>query len=724
MTKHIQQTYQVLDEIEHIRKRTGMYAGSTTAELLERWVYNPETKKMEIRQITVIPAFIKIVSEIIDNAIDESRRAPDVLDSIRVRFEDDGAISITDNGRGIPVEVIPQVKFDGKGSGELKFTTISKAMQPTKIVVKMLTPTTFDIGGTKGEVGKELKLKDFSIILESKNGMQVGDTFNVNFAYVAETVFSNLRAGSNFNDTEDQQLIGTNGVGATLTNVLSTEFSVESVDGKNRFHQTFYKGMRERTEPTVKADKRNFTKITFTPDYEFFKLKGLDEDHKLAIIKKVVDAAATNTRVKFYIDGERVMTQKFSDYIAMYADEYVYDENADWKVGVAKSDGYQFVSFCNSVETYMGGTHVTYAVNQIVDTLRALIKKKFKVEVSPGDVRAHMHLFVSCNVNRPRFSSQTKENMISPPSEWKTSWSVPDKFIRKLMESEIIQNVLDWVRAKQQAELDKELRKANKDLGKYDPRKVDKFSDAMERVQRHKCVLFLAEGDSAAKSIQGGRGKNPYIASFPLKGKPLNVREKEIARVLGLDKKKPDGKKTEPNEIQKILTIIGLEIGKPVRSLADLRFGKLAIASDADVDGFHICGLLMNIIDHFWPELFTMGFFHILRTPVVVVRVKGQTVHEFFTERDFHDWEKSDGAKLKGWTQEYYKGLSAWETEEFAGFLSNLDKYLFKVTMEDETDKDAIDLAFNGQRADDRKVWLETPAADFEEFIVREAVAA
>jgi DNA topoisomerase-2 len=334
-----------------------------------------------------------------------------------------------------------------------------------------------------------------------------------------------------------------------------------------------------------------------------------------------------------------------------------------------------------------------------------------------------MRIYISANVNRPRFSSQTKENMLSPSSEWKTSWTVPDKFIQKLLKTEIIQSILDWAAAKQQAELMKDLRKANKDLGKSDPRKVDKFSDAMERTQRHKCVLFLAEGDSAAKSIQGGRGSNPYIASFPLKGKPLNVREKEIARVLGLDKKKEKeaaGKKTEPNEIQKILTVIGLQIGVPVRSLSELRFGKLAVASDADVDGFHICGLLMNLIDHFWPELFEMGFIHILRTPVILVTLKDKTPVEFFTERDYRIWEAADGAKLKGWSMKYYKGLSSWKTPQFADFLSNLDRYLFKVTMEDESDKDAIDLAFNGARADDRKAWLETPADDFEKFIMRE----
>jgi len=660
ITKTHSQTYQVLDEIEHIRKRTGMYAGSTSVQTQKEYIYNVDTKRMELREISVIPAFVKIFSEILDNAIDESRRAPDVLDSIRVEINDDGSISVQDNGRGIPVEIHPQT-------------------------------------------GK----------------------------YIAETVFSNLRAGSNFNDEEDQQLIGTNGVGSTLTNVLSTSFKIESCDGKKLLKQEFKNGMREISDPKIKAHDKNYTKITFTPDYAFFKMGEidrnsaghykLDEDHKLKIIKKVVDAAATNPKVKFYVNGERIMTRDFSDYIAMYTDEYVYDDTPDWKVGVSKSDGFEQISFVNSVETYQGGTHITYCINQIVDEVRAAIKKKHKIDVSPGDIRGHMRIYISANINRPRFSSQTKENMISPASEWKTTWRCPEKFITKLLKTDIIQSILDWAAAKEQAELMKDLRKNNKELGKADPRKVSKFSDAMETVQRHKCVLFLAEGDSAAKSIQGGRGKNPYIASFALKGKPLNVREKDIARVLGLDKKKEAdkvGKKVEPNEIQKILTIIGLQIGVPVRSLSELRFGKLAVAADADVDGFHICGLLMNVIDHFWPELFDMGFVHILRTPVILVTLKDKTELEFFTEREFREWEASAGAKLK-WSMKYYKGLSSWKTPQFAAFLENLDKYLFKVTMEDEEDKQAIDLAFNSSRADDRKSWLETPAADFEEFIVQ-----
>lgn len=424
MTKQIAQTYELLDEIQHVRQRTGMYAGSTEITTAGEWVYDPATKKMVKRDVSFIPAFVKIFSEILDNAIDEHRRAPKVLDSIRVEFDQDGTISVTDNGRGIPVEKHPKT-------------------------------------GT----------------------------------YVAEMVFSNLRAGSNFNDSEDQQLIGTNGVGSTLTNILSTHFRVESCDGKKMLTQDFYKGMRERTEPKIKAHTKNHTKITFTPDYEFFKLQGLDADHVLKMTKKIADAAACNPGVKFYVNGDRIDVKNFGDYIALYADEYVFDDTEDWKVGVSASDGFEQISFVNSVETYQGGSHVFYVMDQITDALREYIKKKHKMEVKPAEIRTHMRVYISANINRPKFSSQTKENMISQPGTYKTSWTVPDAMVKKLVKSPIIQSVLDWVEMKAKAAELAELRKLNKEASKVNPKHVDKFDDAVEKRDRHLCECYFTEGD-------------------------------------------------------------------------------------------------------------------------------------------------------------------------------------------------------------------------------------
>lgn len=620
MTKHIEQTYKVLDEIAHVRQRTGMYAGSTSPQTSKEWIYNESTKKMEQREITYIPAFIKIFSEILDNSIDESRRS-DTLDSIRVDLRPDGSISIYDNGRGIPVEIHSQT-------------------------------------GT----------------------------------YIAETIFSNLRAGSNFNDEEDQSLIGTNGVGSTITNILSSSFKVESADGSKLFRIEFWNGLREKSEAKITSIGKNYTRITFTPDYEFFGLKGLDEDHRLKIIKKVVDASATNTRVKFYVNGERIYIRNFGDYIEMYDENYVFDQTPDWQVGVSASDGFEQISFINSVETYQGGTHVDYVTWQIVERLREFFKKKHKVEVKPGDLRAHFRVYISGTINRPKFSSQTKENMISPVGEWKTTWKVTDKMIRQLTQSTIIQSVLDWVEAKQKASELAELRRLNKDVNKSDPRKVDKFSDANERKDRHLCELFLAEGDSARTSIQAARGKNPYIGSFSLRGKPLNVMDADLKDIIS------------NAEIKNILTITGLELGKSVESLSELRFGKIVTMTDEDLDGMHITSLLHNLFARFWPELFELGAIYRLRTPLYIVTPSGPKKEEleFFTDEDYKAWA-AQGIKHKF---EYYKGLGGFESSQFKKIIDNREKYLVKISALEAKDIEHLSLAFSNREANNRKDWL------------------
>ena len=619
MTKHIEQTYQVLDEISHIRKRTGMYAGSVSLQTTQEWVYNAETKKMEKQEISYIPALVKIFSEILDNAIDESRRAPDVLDSIRVSFEEDGTICVQDNGRGIPVEI-------------------------------------------HRETGQ----------------------------YIAETVFSNLRAGSNFNDDEDQQLVGTNGVGSTLTSVLSTRFKVESCDGKKVLRQEFWNGMRERSEPVIKSDTKNRTKITFTPDYEFFKLPGLTDGNKLRMIKKVVDAAACNTGVKFYVNGDRIAIQDFNDYVAMYTDEFVADNTPDWKVAVSSSDGFEQISFVNSVETYQGGTHVTYVTNQIVDALRAFIEKKHKVKVSPGDVRGHLRVYIAANVNRPRFSSQTKENMISPVSEWKTSWTVSDKMINKIIKSNVIQSILDWVSAKAKAAEMAELRKLNKDAAKTNPKRVEKFDDAIEKVQRSKCGIFFTEGDSARLSIQSARGKNPYIGSFSLRGKPLNSYDAEIKDVVS------------NQEFANMLIVTGLKLGEKVISKSALRFGKLIVLADADLDGFHVSSLLLSFWAKYWPELFEMGMIYRMKTVYIATTSNGQ-FHEFFDEESYETWQKT-APKHKA---DYFKGLGGFDTPTFERFITDSDKYLVQVSALEAQDLKKFELAFSSAEADSRKEWLQ-----------------
>jgi DNA topoisomerase-2 len=629
ITKNIAQTYKVLDEIEHIRLRTGMYAGSTSIQDDEEYIFDASSKKMLKKRITFIPAFVKIFSEILDNAIDEAKRAPEILDTIKIEIDRaSGEISILDNGRGIPVVLHPDTN-----------------------------------------------------------------------TYVPETVFSNLRAGSNFDDEVDQSLIGTNGVGSTITNVLSSSFKIDTCDGKNHFTQTFSNGMRDKSLPKIKPGTNKHTKITFTPDYSFFKLTCLDEDQYLKLFKKIIDAAGTNPTIKFYVNNEKFHFNNFANYVALYCDTVVFDENSDWKIAIAPSDdGFEQVSFVNSVETYNGGTHINYVWFQIANKLREFIKKKHKIDIVPSAIQAHVKIFISCKINRPKFSSQTKDNMISPANEYKTAWEPTDKFIKRVVDSGIVDRVLIWAEAKAKAEEMRLLRELSKDIDKGNPRRVEKFSDAMEDEDRHLCELYLTEGDSARKSIHEARGKNPYIGSFALKGKPLNVMDCDMKRVIGSKATEDNGN----NEIKSILKITGLKIGVPVKSVKDLRFGKIVVLSDQDLDGFHVRGLLENFFAYFWPELFELGIIYFMNTPLVIATVKG-VEKEFGTDEDYEEWAKTAPKHEAS----RFKGLGKFKTARFKKILENRENYLVRIRKLEDADLASISLAFKGSLADKRKNWLE-----------------
>ena len=423
----------------------------------------------------------------------------------------------------------------------------------------------------------------------------------------------------------------------------------------------------------------------------------------------------------------------------------------------------------NGTFTKEGGNHISYVGMQIWERIREYIKKKHKIDVKPNELRQHMMLFIDCSIVNPRYSSQTKEQLITEAKDFKTSWSVTEKMIKQIINSDIIKSVLDWAEAKAMQQEMAEARKLSKEISKNNPRGIDKFSDANERKHRHRCTIFLAEGDSAQKSIQAGRGKSPYIGSYALRGKTLNVMGESDARVMA------------NKEIKNIMTILGLAIGEkvemrqlpddtwhevkigdkivianinddvqidgewtPVWSLSldkairpneamitsskmnpiirrpfvpDLRYGRIAFCTDADVDGAHIQGLLCNLMYQYWPELFDYGVVNIFRTPLIKVKLRKGDVLSFFSERDFKEWEQADGQRQKGWTYKYIKGLGTSMTAEFTEYLNNIERHLYQIRFDDEDDSDALDLAFNSARADDRKDWLVSKAASFDDFV-------
>lgn len=566
-TKEIGKKYQLLDEIEHVLKRPGMYIGSTKPHTANEWILGDGLYSKE--ELTYNPGFLKLFDEIISNSVDEHKRSGKI-NTIKVSVSAD-TITVWDNG-GIPVVQHPQHKV-----------------------------------------------------------------------WIPELIFSNLRAGSNFNDDEGRTVAGTNGVGASLVNIFSKRFVIDTADGKNRFLQTFTDNMSKRTVPKTSRTSQGFTEITYVPDLSRFEMKKIDDAHCKMMRKRVIDIAAANPGLKLEFNGEKYKFKTFKEYVDLYVNDSIWERTKDWEIsfGVSK-DGFQSVSFVNSIHTKDGGTHENYVLNQVIEYLRAMIKKKHKVDVKPSEIKNHVFLFINCTVINPAFSSQTKEKLITEPKDFGTKHDVTEKFAKAVFGSEVIQSLLDWIEQKKNAEERAELRKLNKSLAST---KVLKLIDAKGK-DRNKCVLGIFEGMSALSAVRKFRDPQTFGA-FPLKGKFLNVSEMTNSGVIQND------------EVVQLMASLGIKLGEEP---GDLRYGKVYIYTDADPDGDSIAGLLINFFNKYWPELFEQGRVFKVMTPLVVAK-KGKDVKPFYSNEEYSEWEKKTGAK--GWDVEYKKGLAALEDVEY-----------------------------------------------------------
>lgn len=619
--KTIEEKYQKLDEISHVLQRPGRYIGSITPHTAPSHVL--ENDKFVKKEITYIPALLKVFDEVISNSVDFSKTQDGKhLDTIKVDInKKTGKISVHDNG-GI------------------------------------------------------------AVVQHSTHNQ-----------WIPELIFE-LRAGSNFNDEDDSLATGQNGEGAALTAIFATEFEVLTADGVNQFKQTHLDNTRKKTEPKITESEKHFTHITWIPDYPRFNLTGLDEDNYQKLVKRVYDIAGCNPNLKIYFNNKLIKINSFKDYIKMFVDELAYDENDNWKIGISSAnEGFEHQSFVNSTETFVGGTHIDYVTNQIVSKLKEYFKKKHKVDVKPSDIKNHLYLFINADIIRPRYSSQTKEQLITESKNYMTSWECSDKFIKKVLELNAIQNILDWVKAKEDAAAKAELRKGNKNINKADPKNIAKFHDATSK-NRTECLLFIVEGDSALSGILSGRNTKTHGA-FPLRGKPINVYDMSYTDVL------------ENAEFKNLLNIIGLQLGEPVKSLSDIRFSKIVLTTDQDLDGYSIRGLLLNTFFKYWRELFRLGAIHILQTPIVKVTYKKDII-SFYDLTDFEEWKSKH--QNEKYESKYYKGLGTSSSKEWKEYLSpqELDKNLIQLKINSVEDEKGFELLFSKAKgmADKRKEWM------------------
>ena len=488
--------------------------------------------------------------------------------------------------------------------------------------------------------------------------------------YVPEMIFSKLRTGSNFDDDEQRDWVGTNGLGSTLTNIFSKKFIVKTSDGKNEFTQVFENNMSTKSKPKVKPSSKKFTEITFEPDLSRFGIEKIDNGHLDMFVKRIMTAAATNSNLKISINGKRLEFKTFESYCKLFAEDVIFEKGKGWEVGFAPSSSFRHISIVNAAETKDGGTHVNYIADQVINFLREKIKKKHKVDLKPGDIRNHLFVFISCSIQNPAYSSQTKEKLITDIRNFGTSHTVSDKTLKAIFNSEITASILDWVTRKNEADEKAAIRNANKLIAKV---KINKLVDAKGK-DRRKCTLMLCEGDSPMAGFRKYRDPETQGA-FPLRGKSLNVREVT------------DSKAIQNQEIKSIVGALGLQFGKSPfvydkfgNLIEDnLRYGEVHIYSDADIDGISCAGLLINIFEKWWPELFKEHRIARCETPVIIAKHKksGKTLN-FYYDDEWEEWQKKNN--VDQYDIDYKKGLAALSDEEYATIIKTPRLYYYDLT--------------------------------------------
>ena len=508
--------------------------------------------------------------------------------------------------------------------------------------------------------------------------------------WLPDMLLGELRSGSNFNDDDKDgnEAAGQNGEGASLAGIFSTEFTVTTADRKKAFHRSYLNNFKERTEIKITDSKEGFTRIAYTPDYARLGIT-LDNDHFAILERRAYEIAACNPNLKVFFNGKWIRLSNFKDFTELFDPKVVYTETDKWQIGLSHShDGFKHVAFVNSTLTSVGGTHVNYVAEQIADAVRAHVIKKTKQNVKPSDIKNHFFLFINARIDKPRYSSQTKEDLKTDYKSWGSLPVFDDKFIKKVLASEVVAEIIEWANRKKAMDDAAELRAKMKEGKKKSFNDILKYEPAGEKNDRSKCMLIVCEGDSASGPLLEAR--DPLIHGLlPLRGKSMNVRDASIAEV----------KKNA--EIVNLMRILGLEIGKEP-DIKELRYGHLLIATDQDWDGHHIRGLVLNLFQTFWPKLLMDGFVLGLQTPIVRVE-QNKKILEFFTEDEYTTWQ---AVQTKPYTSKYLKGLGGNTHEHFKKYLASED-FMVQYTFE-QKDMDALDIAYQHGKdsADIRKKWL------------------
>lgn len=521
--------------------------------------------------------------------------------------------------------------------------------------------------------------------------------------YIPQLIFGELLTSTNYDKEEKKLVGGKNGYGVKLVNIFAKNLHVRIVDSTRQlaYEQTFSDNMTVVSKPKVKSCKqKSSVSIRWEPDFTRFGWKDAIPAEMLRLIeRRVCDLAMTVGKdVRVTWNKELVKCRGLVDYAKMYGCETILYEtpNDRWQIAIAPTPADTFfqMSFVNGIWTSKGGKHVDAVTDQVVTAIVDYLEQKKKTKVKPSLVKDHLAIFLVSLIENPSFSSQTKETLTSKPSTFGSSCKLSDDCLKKIINKlGVIEQILEAQSAKDAKENSKtDGRKQSKITG------IPKLDDAVYAgtIKSAQCTLILTEGDSAkAMALSGlSQEQRKYYGVFPLKGKILNVKDTSDAKV------------EQTKEIAELKKIIGLVSGKKYENTSTLRYGSIMIMTDQDYDGSHIRGLLINVFHELWHELIAIpGFITYMATPIVKATkgtgAKAET-RNFYSQYEYEQWRKTDASR--GWKVKYYKGLGTSTRDEAKEYFQHPNAVKFSFT---DTSDEAIDLAFNKQRADDRKTWLQ-----------------
>ena len=552
----------VLEGLEAVRMRPGMYIGSTSQRGLHHCIY-----------------------EIVDNSIDESLAG--YCTDIYVTVNKDNSVTVQDNGRGIPVDIKPE---SGKSALEIVHTV--------------------------------------------------------------------LHAGGKFGDGGYKVSGGLHGVGASVVNALSEKYIVEVSRQGHIWRQEYMRGEPVTQVEIVGDTDKTGTRTTFWPDPEIFiETTVIDKD---VIINRLREMAFLNKGLRIvFIDGVTNEEQEFhfvggiGSYVEflnhnktvlhdkpIYLDKVV--DGMQIEVAMQYTDAYteSVLSFANNINTHSGGTHLTGFRNAITRVFNDYARKNnilkdSEQNLTGEDVREGLTAIVSVKISNPEFEGQTKEKLGNQEAMSATQDAVKDKLQEWLefnpkIAKVIIEKTLQAQRAREAARKARELTRRKSVL--ESSTLPGKLADCSNR-EPEKCEIYIVEGDSAGGSAKQGRNRM-FQAILPLRGKILNVEKARLDKIYG------------NNEIQSMVQAFGINISRNEDeiNLEKLRYHKIIIMTDADVDGAHIRTLLLTFFFRYAKPLIERGHVYIAQPPLFKVST-GKTAEYLYDERALDVMLKERGIK-------------------------------------------------------------------------------